>query len=116
MRSVSPSQWSALRSLDVACGFLDCRLKCCRFRTIEDRTQWAREHSLRTRVAESADLAGLPPTMRAARQVDAIHAARASLVMVNTALRESGHSAIPSEHVENHLVTLEQLAARHQAA
>lgn len=88
LRSVSPSHWSALMSLGVARGFLDCRLKCCRSRTIEDRTQWAREHSLRSRVAESADLAGLPPTMRAARQVDVIHAARASLVMVNTALRE----------------------------
>ena len=46
-------------------GFLDCRLPCCRFRTIQDRTEWAGEHSLRTRVAEAADLAGLAPTMRA---------------------------------------------------
>ena len=84
LRSVSPSQWSALMSLDVARGFLDCRLRSCRFRTIEDRTEWAREHSLRTRVEEASDLAGLAPSMRASRQMDVIQAARASLVMVNS--------------------------------
>ncbi len=116
LRFVSPSQWSAPMSLDVARGFLDWRLRCCRFRTIEDRTEWAREHSLRSRVEEASDLAGLAPSMRSSRQMDVIQAARTSLVMVNTALRNSGHSIIPSDHVENHGVALEQLVALRQVA
>lgn len=93
-------------AVDSLRGFLDCRLRCCRNRTIQDRTEWAREHSLRTRVAEAADLSGYAPTMRASRQNDVMHAARVSLVTVNSALQSSGQPAIPAEHVENQLAAL----------
>ena len=114
LRSVSPSQWTALMAVDSLRGFLDCRLRCCRHRTIEDRTEWAREHSLRTRVAEAADLAGYAPTMRASRQHDVVHAARAFLVTVNTALQSTGHKTIPVEHVENQLAALGRLISSRQ--
>jgi hypothetical protein len=103
-------------AVDAIRGFLDCRLPCCRFRTIQDRTEWAREHSLRARVAEAADLAGLAPTMRASRQLDVIQAGRASLVTVNSALESSGHQPIPVEHVENQLAALERIIASRRAA
>jgi hypothetical protein len=115
LRSVNPSQWSALMAVDSLRGFLDCRLGCCRHRTIEDRTDWSREHSLRTRVAEAADLAGYAPSMRASRQSDLMHAARASLVTVNSALQISGHKAIPTEHVENQLAALGRLISSRTA-
>lgn len=116
LRSVDRKQWDSLMAVDAIRGFLDCRLPCCRFRTIQDRTEWAREHSLRTRVAEAADLAGLPPTMRASHQLDVIQAARASLVTVNTALQSSGHQTIPVEHVENQFVALKRIIASRKAA
>jgi len=116
LRSVDRKQWDTLMSVDAIRGFLDCRLACCRFRTIHDRTEWAREHSLRSRVAEAVDLAALPSSMRASRQVDVLHAARASLVTVNTSLQSNGHQTLPVEHVENQLAALERVLASHRAA
>lgn len=95
---------------------VDCRLACCRFRTFDDRSEWAREHSLRSRVTEAADLAALAPSMRAGRQLDVIRAARTSLVMVNSALRAPSHDMLPTEHVENQLAALQRLVASRQAA
>jgi hypothetical protein len=116
LRSVDRKQWDTLMSVDAIRGFLDCRLTCCRFRTIHDRTEWAREHSLRSRVAEAVDLAALAPSMRASRQIDILQAARSSLVTVNTSLQSSGHQTMPVEHVENQLAALERILASHRAA
>ena len=116
MRSLSRKQWDVLMSIDAMTAFLDCRLTCCRFRTPQDRTEWAREHSLRTRVAEAVDLNGLAPSMRASRQVDVLRAARASLVTVNSSLQSNGHETLPVEHVENQLAALQRILASHRAA
>lgn len=116
LRSLNRKQWDALMSVDAMRAFLDCRLRCCRFRTPQDRAGWAREHSLRTRVTEAADLAVLAPSMRASRQVDVLHAARASLVTVNSSLQSSGHETLPVEHVENQLAALQRILASHRAA
>jgi len=116
LRSVDRKQWDTLMSVDAIRGFLDCRLTCCRFRTIHDRTEWAREHSLRSRVAEAVALAALAPSMRASRQVDILQAARASLVTVNTSLQSSGHQTMPVEHVENQLAALGRILASQRAA
>ena len=116
LRSLSRKQWDALMSIDAMRAFLDCRLMCCRFRTPQDRTEWAREHSLRTRVAEAIDLAGLAPSMRASRQVDVLQAARASLVTVNSSLQSNGHKTLPVEHVENQVAALQRILASHRAA
>jgi hypothetical protein len=103
-------------SIDVMRAYLDCRLTCCRFRTPKDRTEWAREHSPRTRVSEAADLSGLAPSMRASRQVDVLQAARASMVTVNSSLQGNGFESLPVEHVENQLAALQRIMARHTAA
>lgn len=116
LRSVSPKQWAVLMGLDSVRGFLDCRLPCCRFRTIADRTDFAREHSLRSRVSEAADLAAYSPTMRVSRQRDLLQAARTSLVMVNSALHSADRPQIPSEHVENHLGALDTLTSLRSSA
>jgi hypothetical protein len=116
LRSVDRKQWDILMSVDAIRGFLDCRLNCCRFRTMDDRTGRAREHSLRARVAEAVDLAELAPSMRASRQVDILQAARASLVTVNSALRSGGNQTLPVEPVENQLAALERIVASHKAA
>ena len=116
LRSLNRKQWDALMSIDAMRAFLDCRLTCCRFRTPQDRSEWAREHSLRTRVAEAVDLAGLAPSMRASRQVDVLQAARASLVTVNSSLQSNGHETLSVEHVENQLAALQRILASHRAA
>jgi hypothetical protein len=116
LRSLNRKQWDALMSIDVMRAYLDCRLTCCRFRTPQDRTEWAREHSLRTRVSEAADLSGLAPSMRASRQVDVLQAARASMVTVNSSLQGNGFESLPVEHVENQLAALQRIMARHTAA
>lgn len=116
LRSLNRKQWDRLMSIDSMRAYLDCRLGCCRFRTPDDRTEWAREHSLRTRVSEAADLAGLAPSMRASRQVDVLQAARASIVTVNSSLQANGLDLIPAEHIENQLAALQRILARHTAA
>lgn len=116
LRSLNRKQWDVLMSIDAMRAFLDCRLTCCRFRTPQARTDWAREHSLRARAAEAVDLAGLAPTMRASRQVDVLQAARASLVTVNSSLQSNGYETLPVEHVENQLVALQRVLASHRAA
>jgi hypothetical protein len=116
MRSLSRKQWDALMSIDAMRAFLDCRLTCCRFRTPQDRTEWAREHSLRTRAAEAVYLAGLAPSMRPSRQVDVLQAAGASLVTVNSSLQGNGHDTLPVEYLENQLAALQRILARHRAA
>jgi hypothetical protein len=116
LRSLNRKQWDALMSIDAMRAYLDCRLTCCRFRTPQDRTEWAREHSLRTRVSEAADLAGLAPSMRASRQVDVLQAARASMVTVNSSLQANGLELLPAEHIENQLAALQRIMARNTAA
>lgn len=116
LRSLNRKQWDALMSIDAMRAYLDCRLTCCRFRTPQDRTEWAREHSLRTRVSEAADLAGLAPSMRGSRQVDVLQAARASMVTVNSSLQANGLELLPAEHVENQLAALQRIMARNPAA
>lgn len=109
MRSVSPEQWKALMSINSLRGYLDCRLKCCRNRTIDDRTEWGREHSLRTRVTEAASLSAQPLSMRAGIQLDVLSAARTSLVTVNSALQGNNLLPLPTEHVENQIAALGRL-------
>ena len=116
LRSLSRKHWDVLMSIDAMRAFLDCRLMCCRFRTPQDRAEWAREHSLRTRAAEAVDLARLTPSMRASRQVDVLQAARASLVTVNSSLLSNGHETLPAEYVENQLAALQRVLASHRAA
>jgi hypothetical protein len=116
LRSLNRKQWDRLMSIDAMRAYLDCTLACCRFRTPSDRTEWAREHSLRTRVSEAADLAGLAPSMRASRQVDVLQAARASMVTVNSSLQANGLDLLPSEHVENQLAALQWIMASNTRA
>ncbi len=116
MRSVDRKQWDSLMSVDTLRGLLDCRLRCCRFRSLQDRGDWAREHSLRARIGEAVDLSSLPMSMRTSRQMDLLKASRASLVTVNSALGGAGQPPLPSEHIENQISALERLVARGPAA
>lgn len=115
-RSLNRKQWDALMSIDAMRGFLECRLSCCRFRTPDDRSEWTREHSLRTRVAEASDLARLPESMRSSRQIDVLRAARGSLVAVNSSLRGNGFDPLPVEPVENQLAALQRVLMTNRAA
>ncbi len=116
LRSLNRKQWDILMTIDSMRGYLDCHLPCCRFRPLHDRAEWAREHSLRARVAEAAQLAALAPSMRASRQVDVLRRARSSLATVNLSLQANGHEPLPVEHVENQLAALERILASHRAA
>lgn len=92
-----------------------CRLACHRFIGGEDFLSRAREHTLRTRVAETKEVAELPASMRLSAMIEVMTRCRSTVTAVNAALTVKGLQPVDTRPADNHLNWLNRLV-EHQPA
>jgi hypothetical protein len=98
--TLSGTLWRRLRSLPAALAVIACRRPCCRFGNAALLPDRAVHHSLRCRLAEAAELAGQPASMRIDHAYRSLERVGARLAAVNSALDAAGLPRLSHEHVD----------------
>jgi len=116
-RSFDAKRVTEMRSVPATRDLLGgCRLPCHRFVGGDDFLARAKEHSLRTRIAEAQAIAALPPSMRLTEIIQVATRRRSTVTAVNAALKQAGIDPLDTRPGDNQLSWLGRLAESHSAA